>query len=177
MPPIAKVKTAAELHSPQCCALTCHHSSLVHLTIRSISEEGKRLETNSTQQTWRGREHACQGTRNGGRRNKLWIYRRETWRRVEDMSSAAGSLQKKTGQIWSEHWVTTGRELWVNGLEKWPWMHVEANCPFRMPTSRIRLYDHNMLYYCMVHRIRVGAYTSKPYGKTYMTGQFGIRYQ
>jgi hypothetical protein len=56
-------------------------------------------------------------------------------------------------------------------------MHVEANCPFRTPTFGIRLYDHNILYCRMVHSVRVGAYTWKPYGEPYLTGQFGIRSQ
>jgi hypothetical protein len=49
-------------------------------------------------------------------------------------------------------------------------MHVEANYPFPMPTSEIRLYDHNILYCRMVHQVRVAAYTSKPYGETHLIG-------
>jgi hypothetical protein len=105
MPPIEKIKTAAKVHSPPCCARTRHHSSPMHLTIRM--RKGKDWKLIPDGKLGKGEnKHARVQEMAGEGTNSVSNIPPRDRQCADDVS-----LQKKAGQIQSGRRVTTGREL------------------------------------------------------------------
>jgi hypothetical protein len=105
MPPIEKVKTAAEVHSPPCYARTRHHSSPVHLTIRMRKGKDWKLIRHGKLGGGENKHARVQELVGEGTNSRSNIPPRDR-RRPDDVS-----LQKKMGQIRSGRRVIAKREL------------------------------------------------------------------